>query len=384
MAELRHSSHDLFELESHSPAPTRHHLFQARRDRSLFNITLSQERRFTCPWRTPQSTAKRPIYLTHGKTVVTPSRTFAPLFPRRRNKFSAHKKLRGFLYPPDDTLLCSHLTHIFKTASKMLPTSTMSAPALHFTLPPSSFLEYPPPPEPAVLSPPEVDFSWARPFKIDPEIYNNFMNVEYPITIALIYFAVVTVLNRRNVQRDHKPWAFTKTTAFYAFVLAHNVFLAIYSGWTFIGMLNAFRHTWPGLLGENGIVGAVDSMCKINGPRGLGSAATYDPIGNSWGFTDRAMKLVDGNPDNTDVGRMWNEGLAYYGWLFYISKFYEMVDTLIVLAKGKNSSVLQTYHHAGAMMCMWAGIRYMSPPIWMFVLINSGLHAMMVSGRTLK
>ena len=147
-------------------------------------------------------------------------------------------------------------------------------------------------------------------------------------------------------------------------------------------MLNAFRHTWPGLLGENGIVGAVDAMCKINGPRGLGSAATYDPTGNTWGFTDRAMKLLDGNPNNTDVGRLWNEGLAYYGWLFYISKFYEVVDTLIVLAKGKNSSILQTYHHAGAMMCMWAGIRYMSPPIWMFVLINSGLHALMVSRRS--
>ena len=79
--------------------------------------------------------------------------------------------------------------------------------------------------------------------------------------------------------------------------------------------------------------------------------------------------------------RIWNEGLAFYGWLFYLSKFYEVVDTLIILAKGRKSSLLQTYHHAGAMLCMWAGIRYMSPPIWMFVLVNSGIHAIMVSNR---
>ena len=93
------------------------------------------------------------------------------------------------------------------------------------------------------------------------------------------------------------------------------------------------------------------------------------------------MKLAGDIPDSTDVGRIWNEGLAFYGWLFYISKFYEMVDTAIILTKGKKSSVLQTFHHAGAMLCMWAGIRYMSPPIWMFVCINSFLHTIMVSSH---
>jgi len=34
-------------------------------------------------------------------------------------------------------------------------------------------------------------------------------------------------------------------------------------------------------------------------------------------------------------------------------------------------------------MCMWAGIRYMSPPIWMFVFVNSGIHALMYTYYTL-
>lgn len=81
---------------------------------------------------------------------------------------------------------------------------------------------------------------------------------------------------------------------------------------------------------------------------------------------------------------MWNEGLAYYGWIFYLSKFYEVLDTFIILAKGKFSSTLQTYHHAGAMMSMWAGMRYMSAPIWIFCLFNSFIHALMYTYYTLS
>ena len=145
-------------------------------------------------------------------------------------------------------------------------------------------------------------------------------------------------------------------------------------------MVNAIGRSWPdNVFNQGKWAEGADALCKMSGPRGLGSAATFNVTTGSWGISDHTMKLLDGSPDSTDVGRIWNEGLAFYGWLFYVSKFYEVVDTLIILSKGKTSSTLQTYHHAGALMCMWAGIRYMSPPIWMFVLVNSGLHGLMVS-----
>lgn len=144
-------------------------------------------------------------------------------------------------------------------------------------------------------------------------------------------------------------------------------------------MFNALRHAWPGLHGKDGLAGAADALCKIHGPRGLGNAVTYNSTNGIWGVTNKAVQLATGgSPDSTDVGRLWNEGLAYYGWLFYLSKLYEIMDTAIVLAKGKKSSVLQTYHHAGAMLCMWAGIRYMAPQIWVFTLVNSAVHSLMV------
>lgn len=137
----------------------------------------------------------------------------------------------------------------------------------------------------------------------------------------------------------------------------------------------------PGLFDGSGLPGKFDALCKINGPRGLGDAVTYNSTSNLWSSKNHLVRLAEDGilPDTTDVGRIWNEGLAFWGWFFYLSKFYEVVDTAIIILKGKRSSTLQTYHHAGAMLCMWAGMRYMSPPIWMFALVNSGIHTIMVS-----
>ena len=144
-------------------------------------------------------------------------------------------------------------------------------------------------------------------------------------------------------------------------------------------MLGALRRTVQSPTGPAGLAGTVDSLCKVHGISGLGNAIAYSPESSAWVFQSSSVLLSSaGTPDATDLGRLWNEGLAFYGWFFYLSKFYEVLDTAIILAKGKKSSTLQTYHHAGAMMCMWAGIRFMSPPIWMFVFVNSGIHALMV------
>jgi len=256
-----------------------------------------------------------------------------------------------------------------------------SAPSIRITSLPTSLLKFPPSSIPATLSVPAGNPTFAHPFTIPSDIYNALLSPNVPITAALIYASVVTYLNTVNAQRKYKPWAFSKTRVFKVLVIVHNVFLALYSAWTFVGMVNALRLSMTDPRADYGLAGTVDSICKIHGPRGLGDAAIYNSTTGVWGFTNRVLHLgADGlTPDTTDVGRIWNEGLAFYGWLFYISKFYEVVDTFIILAKGKKSSFLQTYHHAGAMMSMWAGIRYMAAPIWMFVMVNSALHSVMVS-----
>ncbi|KAL8780545.1 MAG: hypothetical protein Q9213_006411 [Squamulea squamosa] len=257
------------------------------------------------------------------------------------------------------------------------------SPSVRLTLPPLSILKILPfPSEPQALPPPTYDASFARPFNISSDVYNNALSIWIPTIIASVYAIGALYWNTLNRKRDNKPWSFSKTNNFYLLVLLHNSLLAGYSAWTFIGMLNAFTHTWPGWEGEHKLPKIVDSLCKIHGPRGYGSAATFNTDKQAWSFTDRTMKLDQGLPDTTDVGRLWNEGLAFYGWLFYLSKFYEIFDTALILIKGKNTTLMQVFHHAGAMLSTWAGIRYMSPPIWMFVFINSGVHTIMYTYYT--
>ncbi|KAI9887086.1 MAG: hypothetical protein M1823_001076 [Watsoniomyces obsoletus] len=255
----------------------------------------------------------------------------------------------------------------------------MAASPVHLSLPTWSLFKFPPASLPKIVPPPTSDFTYANPFQIPTGVYNHLLHVAYPLTAALLYSAVVTFLNRINSQRSNQPWAITKTRAFVIAVLAHNIFLAVYSGWTFTGMLQAIKHAWPGLGSHTGgVTGAVDALCKIHGPRGLGNGIMFNSTSNIWSAPNAAINLTpQGIPDNTDLGRMWNEGLGFYGWLFYLSKFYEVVDSLIIVAKGKETSPLQTFHHAGAMLSVWAGIRYMSPPIWLFVFLNSGIHTLM-------
>lgn len=256
----------------------------------------------------------------------------------------------------------------------------MSGPSIYLTLPPRSLFTWPPNPIPKTLPPPLNEGTIRAPFSINKDIYNYALDWKVPAIFATCYVFTVLSLNAYNKSKGNRPWWFTKYSAFKYFVVLHNVFLAVFSAATFYAIARAANHSWPGFDNPNGLAGVADALCKVHGPRGLGDAAFFNSTTSIWEIKNQAMKLGGiGNPDPTDVGRLWNEGLAFWGWWFYVSKFYEVIDTFIIVAKGKRSPTLQTYHHAGAMLCMWAGMRYMSPPIWMFVFINSAIHTMMVS-----
>jgi hypothetical protein len=232
--------------------------------------------------------------------------------------------------------------------------------------------------------PPAGTTAFAPPFDIPESWYQAVLDPKVPITIATVYAVSAKLLNLYNRKNNKRPWAISQTRAFNAFVIAHNVFLAVYSAWTFWGMLGALSRTVVSPLAPTGLAGFADSMCRLSGPAGLGNAATFNEQSGKWETNSPNTGLsASGQPLNTDTGRLWNEGLAFYGWIFYLSKFYEVLDTVIILAKGKQSSTLQTYHHAGAMMCMWAGIRYMAPPIWIFCFVNSFIHALMYTYYTI-
>ncbi|KOS18534.1 Elongation of very long chain fatty acids protein 3 [Escovopsis weberi] len=227
-----------------------------------------------------------------------------------------------------------------------------------------------------------------RPFNIPENLFVSALEARVPLTIAAVYAVTVKLLNKYNKAQGKKSWAISKTRLFSGFVVLHNIFLAVYSAWTFWGMVGVMNRTIASPFGPDGFAATADSLCRVHGPAGLGNSVYFNDTSASWDSASSASAAglleANGLPSSTQMGRMWNEGLAYYGWIFYLSKFYEVLDTFIILAKGKYSSTLQTYHHAGAMLCMWAGIRYMSVPIWVFCTFNSFIHALMYTYYTLS
>jgi hypothetical protein len=68
------------------------------------------------------------------------------------------------------------------------------------------------------------------------------------------------------------------------------------------------------------------------------------------------------------------ERLIYY---FYLSKYYEYLDTLILKAQGKKTSFMQTFHHCGAVICWYLGYYYKVDTIVTATFLNSGIHTIM-------
>ncbi|CAG8783878.1 11789_t:CDS:2, partial [Gigaspora rosea] len=175
-----------------------------------------------------------------------------------------------------------------------------------------------------------------------PKLYPIFMDYRFPVLFATIYVASVSFFNpsSNNVsrvvakQKGLKPSPTQKSSkAMTTFVFFHNLVLFVFSLATFVNVV-------PALLRNYGNHNLSDAFCDRD-------------------------------------GSFWNDALGYWGYLFYLSKFYEVIDTIIILLKSRRSSLLQTYHHSGAMVTMWSGINFKAAPIWIFVVFNSFIHSVM-------
>ena len=202
--------------------------------------------------------------------------------------------------------------------------------SIHLSLPPSPFTPDFAAGQPALRMPEHLPIS--------ADLFAAFLDVRVPLTIAAVYAVSAHLANHFATGKAYRV---ASTRPFKAFVVLHNVFLAVYSAWTFVGMVRGLH----GALDKSSIQNVVGSLCKIREEtRGV-------LLGNGTGIAEA------GYQGSLKVGGLWEEALAWYGFWFYLSKFYEVIDTIIILLKGRKSSLLQTYHHAGAMICMWAGIR---------------------------
>lgn len=241
----------------------------------------------------------------------------------------------------------------------------------HIGLPATELYQFPPDPHPFPLELLRSSHqpSWERPVSISRAVYEYTMQPRFPLFIVFSYIVAVIIWNMTNEQRKNRPAAYAQTTGFRRFIVVHNTTLAVFSVWALIGLSKAIKHSYPKHV-EFSFITFVDGMCKVHGPQGVGNG--YMGLYSS--FTDMSEFL------STDSGanRLWDQGLGYFGWIIFISKIYELADTFIQLSKGRRSSFLHTYHHAGAIVCAWMAARYMVPAAIVPYFINLAIHVLMV------
>ncbi|KAH8919678.1 hypothetical protein BT69DRAFT_1223804 [Atractiella rhizophila] len=154
-----------------------------------------------------------------------------------------------------------------------------------------------------------------------------------PVLFATVYLLTVSYFNRSRpcTPSFHIPRSL---------IVAHNALLAIYSFATFCKTAPLVYGSFIKAFWYHGSQGFVRTYCDMD-------------------------------------GRIWAEGLNNWSYVFYLSKYYEVIDTIIILVKGKKAHVLQEYHHAGAIITMWAALRFAAFPVWIFCVFNSFIHTIM-------
>jgi hypothetical protein len=229
---------------------------------------------------------------------------------------------------------------------------------------------------------PDTLSTFLRPVSISPTTFESTLSFQFALTFAIGYVTAVFFLNKLNASRQHKPWAFSKTSVFKILVVTHNTFLASFSAWMFYGICYSIYVSWPmgaAKEGSNYYAHVAQMLCETD------SNAIRGEIKQPFHISMGIVNYKNSNLNSISpviapgyVKSLWEEGTAYFGWFFYMSKFYEVLDTMIILASGKKSSTLQTYHHAGIMFCTWASLKYASPTYLVGIVLNSGVHTLMV------
>lgn len=80
------------------------------------------------------------------------------------------------------------------------------------------------------------------------------------------------------------------------------------------------------------------------------------------------------NPAAKAVGPLY-----FWSYLYYLSKYVELFDTLYIAAKGsmKGWGGLQVYHHAGVMFMAWWWLEYVQTLQFLGLLFNTSVHVIM-------
>lgn len=76
-------------------------------------------------------------------------------------------------------------------------------------------------------------------------------------------------------------------------------------------------------------------------------------------------------------GDLWQRGLKFWGFLFYLSKYWELVDTFLLIWKRRTPSFLQVYHHLVTLLCAYMLQASHASVVFLFIGLNATVHTVM-------
>eukprot|EP00568_Trieres_chinensis_P008472 CAMPEP_0183295488 /NCGR_PEP_ID=MMETSP0160_2-20130417/3425_1 /TAXON_ID=2839 ORGANISM="Odontella Sinensis, Strain Grunow 1884" /NCGR_SAMPLE_ID=MMETSP0160_2 /ASSEMBLY_ACC=CAM_ASM_000250 /LENGTH=229 /DNA_ID=CAMNT_0025456977 /DNA_START=92 /DNA_END=778 /DNA_ORIENTATION=+ len=85
--------------------------------------------------------------------------------------------------------------------------------------------------------------------------------------------------------------------------------------------------------------------------------------------------------EGVDGGKAASGSLYYWSYVYYLSKYYELLDTALQLARGKPPPhfVLHVYHHATVLIMAWAWVDTKQSLHFIGLAFNTAVHVVMYS-----
>ena len=84
--------------------------------------------------------------------------------------------------------------------------------------------------------------------------------------------------------------------------------------------------------------------------------------------------LLCESSDTTSNGPLW-----FWSYLYYLSKYYELLDTLLQILRGRYPPhyFLHAYHHGAVILMSWVWINYSASMQFIGILFNTAVHVVM-------
>jgi len=165
------------------------------------------------------------------------------------------------------------------------------------------------------------------------------MEPKYPIMGILAYWAFIGLMLQRN-RKTKAPMAGDRIDYF---AIVHNMILVVLS-----------------------LAMAV----------GVALAAYQRAQERGW------FSLICGDVQGRDLMK---GALGFWTYVYYVSKYYELLDTVILLLKNKPVILLHVYHHTTMILAAWTSLYYgWLEGSWWCVFVNSIIHFFMYIYYTLS